>query len=231
MDIKQSAKGLGKLVTSKPVLWGAGALVVLAGGYWFLTNSGSSSSSSASTGTATDSSVPIVYSSNGQVVADTSNGASSGTSSDYTQALVDLETQQAGYNYSATIAGLNSQTILGIVGAQTAQAAIASTNYQTSANTVQQFLKSGYNAITGQISGPDGAQTSLNLAVSTPGGKGSANNILTNFYNSTVSAQNNSISNTPQSSAPSSRATDATNQLVSASLSTLIHNGGLGVAA
>ena len=231
MDISGSLKNVTKFATSKPVLWGVGALVVLGGGYWLLTNGSNGSASSANSSGAADLSsaysVPVSYQSNGQVAMDTS----ANTGSDYTSALVALETQKAGYDYSASLASLNSQTILGLVGAQTAQAAIASTNYQTSANTLNNFLKSGYNGLVGSITGPDGAQTNVNLAASTPGGKGSANAILDAFYRGSASQSVIATQNNPAPAPASNGATSDTNQLVTASLATLVHNGGLGLAA
>jgi hypothetical protein len=222
--IPMDLKSVEKTVTSKPVLWGLGAIAVLGLGYWLLSNNQAQSAASPTTPDLSGSySVPISYQSNGQVA------TNSGTSAtDYTQALVALETQKAGYDYSATIAGLNSQTVLGIVGAQTAQQAIASTNYQTSAFTLSNFLKSGYNGLVGSITGPNGATSTVSLAASTPGGKGSANQILNGFFSSTAAQ---TAAQTPTATPAQTGSTDATNQLVSASLSTLIHNGGLGVAA
>lgn len=225
MDIEKTAQGLGKTLTSKPVLWGVGALVVLGAGYWLLSNqTAQGASSSATTPDLSGAySVPISLQSNGQVA------SGSGTSqSDYTQALVALETQKAGYDYSATIASLNSQTVLGLAGAETAQQSIAATNYQTTASTVSQFLKSGYNGLVGTITGPNGASSTVSLAASTPGGKGSANQILNSFFSSNAAQ---TAAQTPAATPAQNGNTSATNQALSASLSMLVHNGGLGVAA
>ena len=237
MDFKPRTKGVpmdfqsvAKVATSKPVLWGIGAIVVLGAGYWLMSaNSSQASTAGTSATDLTGSySVPISYQSNGQVATTTDT---SGT--DYTQALVALETQQAGYNYSATIAGLNSQTVLGLVGNQTSQMAIQSANYQTSSQILanaQNLFKSGFNAITGTISAPGGGTTSINLAASMSGGKGSANQILNNFVSSNAYSAF-TPTQTATATPAQTGATTATNQLVSASLATLVQNGGLGVAA
>ena len=219
--------------TSKYVIWGAVGIAGAIAAYFLYTGAvanaanASGSSATAATGADTTSTTPIVYSSNGQV--DTSQ-LSTGSGTDYTSALVALETQQAGYNYSAQIAGINSQTLLGLVGNQTSQMAIGATDYQTSAqilNTTSDLFKAGFNALTGTITSPNGTTTGINIAGSISGGKGSANQILTNYTNSSAYAA--FTPSTSSAAGGANGATNATNQLVAASLATLVHNGGLGL--
>lgn len=232
-------EGAEKALHNKWLVWGGVAVLVLGVGYVALGRasfgaSGSGSSDLLASGGYYTS--PVVLASNGQV------SAGAGTGSDYTAALVALETQKAGTDYATAIAQLNSQTILGLANAQTAQLGIQAANYQTSSQILANagdFFKAGYNALVGTITGPDGSTTGINLAASMSGGKGSANAILTNFVNSPAFAafnpsnQNAVVTLGPNgsvSSNPPSQSVGTPGALLAASLPALIHNGEFSVA-
>jgi hypothetical protein len=231
MDIVKDSE---KVVTNKYVLWGAAGVAALFIGWTVYQNNLASQASASSTGdsTANDlaSQTPIVLTSNGQVAADTSSTGDSNT-----QALLNLETTNAGDNFATAIAQINSNTVLGLAGAQTDQLAIQSSNFATTSqilSTASSLFQKGFNAIVGSVTAPDGSVSSINLAAATTGKGSGPNNLLTSFVNSTAYsafAPSSPSSTSLATSAPALNASNVTTtaglSAISAQIGTLDHAG------